>query len=259
MRGTLLYKPILMAALFLFWGCQPSGSGDRAATDSGATVSAAKTAQFQIHLTDAPLDAKSVFVNIDHIEILMSKGGKEGRVILAENFGPVDLLTLRNGVLLPMANIEVPVGVSAHQIRLVLKEEGHYVVKNDNSICQMKTPSAQKTGVKVLLTSPVTFEAKKNYSMVVDFDAEKSVVTQGNGGCLLKPVLKITSLLKSDWKDDDDNDLDDVKDPEDQPSAPEEMIDDPPTNDLGDGDGFDIYDPSTWPPGVTEEDLLIYF
>lgn len=148
-------------------------------------------------LTDAPnKDLKSVIFDIDHMEVLVAGASKAGRLILAKGLGPVDLLTLQNGVTLPLQDVVAPAGIQIQQIRLVLKEQGHYAVKADGSICEMKTPSAQKTGVKIILTNKVQFEAGHQYDVVVDFDALKSVVVQGNGRCLLKPVLKLKSAYK---------------------------------------------------------------
>lgn len=177
-------------------------------------------------LTDAPnKDLKSVFVNIDHMEVVVAGKEKAGRLILAQGLGVVDLLTLQNGVTMNLQDIVAPQGISIQQIRLVLKSEGHYAVKSDDSVCELKTPSAEKTGVKIILTNKVEFEAGHEYSIVVDFDALNSVVVQGNGGCLLKPVLKLKSALKKpirvghdddDDDDDNDNDNDNKKEGRDQ-------------------------------------------
>jgi hypothetical protein len=117
-------------------------------------------------------------------------------VILSEGLGPVDLLTLQNGVLLPMADLQLPNDVTITQIRLVLESEGNYIIKGDGSRCDLKTPSEQKTGIKFILNQPVLIESGFSYSIVADFDASKSIVLTGNGGCLLKPVLKLKSANK---------------------------------------------------------------
>lgn len=142
----------------------------------------------------------------------MSKGGKWGRLIIGENLGPVDLLKYKDNVLLPIADVDVPNGVSAHQVRLVLKAEGNMIVKDDDSVCALQTPSAQKTGVKIIFGKPVAFESGFAYSMVVDFDAEKSIVLQGNGGCLLKPVIKMKSTTRIGQGEIDNNDPSDDED-----------------------------------------------
>lgn len=174
----------------------PSGEGSGVASQSAVDPSSQARVSFK--LTDAPnKDLKSVVVDIDHMEVLLAGEGKAGRLQLAKGLGPVDLLTLQNGVTLPLQDIVAPAGLQVQQIRLILKSSGHYAVKSDDSICELKTPSAQKTGVKIILTNKVQFEAGHQYSIVVDFDALESVVVQGNGRCLLKPVLKLKSAFKA--------------------------------------------------------------
>nr|BFD65920.1 hypothetical protein HAGR004_09420 [Bdellovibrio sp. HAGR004] len=191
-------KLICLGAVLLGSACSRTVSEPD--SESGATSSQYKSEMSTVSfkLTDAPnKDLKSVVVDIDHMEVLIGGAGKSGRLQLAQGLGPVDLLKLQNGVTLPLQDIVAPAGLRIQQIRLVLKHEGHYAVKGDDSICELKTPSAQKTGVKIILTNKVEFEAGHNYQVVVDFDALKSVVVQGNGGCLLKPVLKLKSVLKT--------------------------------------------------------------
>ncbi len=151
----------------------------------------------RISLTDAPSrDLKSVFVNIDHAELFVQKGGARGRIIVSQGLGMVDLMTLRNGVLLPMQDMSLSTGLQITGIRLILKGENNHAIKSDDSRCEMQTPSAQQSGIKIHLAQPFTLESGSVYSMVMDFDAEKSVVVKGNGGCLLKPVLKLLTVTK---------------------------------------------------------------
>lgn len=151
----------------------------------------------RISLTDAPSrELKSVFVNIDHAELFVEKGGAKGRIIVSQNLGMVDLMTLRNGVLLPMEDLSLSTGLQITGIRLVLKGENNHAIKGDDSRCEMQTPSGQQSGIKIKLSQPFTLEQGSVYSMVMDFDAAKSVVIKGNGGCLLKPVLKLLTVTK---------------------------------------------------------------
>ena len=151
----------------------------------------------RISLTDAPSrNLKSVFVNVDHAELFVQKGGAKGRIIVSQGLGMVDLMTLRNGVLLPMQDLSLSTGLQITAIRLVLKSDNNHAIKSDDSRCEMQTPSAQHSGIKIHLAQPFTLESGSVYSMVMDFDAEKSVVVKGNGGCLLKPVLKLLSVTK---------------------------------------------------------------
>jgi hypothetical protein len=185
--------------------CSNSGSSGLGSTPSGLVPSGstplssfpAVSSNLRISLTDAPSrNLKSVFVNVDHAELFVNKGGSQGRLIVAQNLGLVDLMTLRNGVLLPMQDLTIPAGTEITQIRLVLKADDNHGVKSDDSRCEMQTPSGQQSGIKIHLSQPFTIDSNYTYSMVMDFDAEKSVVVKGNGGCLLKPVLKLMTVTK---------------------------------------------------------------
>ena len=249
----------------------PTGSGDSSAASANQLASN-KNSAVSFKLVDAPnKELKSVIVNIDHMEVVLAGEGKAGRLILAEGLGQVDLLQLQNGVSLPLQDIVAPEGLRIQQIRLILKEEGHYAVKSDDSICEMKTPSAQKTGVKIILTNKVQFEAGHIYNVIVDFDAKKSVVQQGNGGCLLKPVLKLKSVTKQvspepipDPVDPSQPTVEPTPSPEPTPTPtveptpspepPIEIITTPDENDPTVDDGYTpVVDSAT--PIVTESDL----
>lgn len=218
---------------------------------------------FRLNLTDAPRDdVKSVFVNIKHVEIKAQKSGLSGDLLFAKNFGQVDLLTLRDGVLLPMQDVQIPHGVSISQIRFVLESHGNYLIMDDESTCDLKTPSQQQSGLKIKMNTAVVIEQDYSYSLTVDFDALKSVVFQGNGGCLLKPVLKVSAFTStpienvngdggSDGPEYDVSDTPDNTDPNIIPNLP----DDSHCDDID----YDPYDPATWPEDVTWESLAVCF
>ncbi len=157
----------------------------------------AGTNNMRLSLTDAPSrDLEQVFVNVDHAELFVKKGGKEARLIVAQDLGLIDLLQLKNGVMLPMHDLTLPTGLEITGIRLVLKGTDNHSIKKDGSRCEMQTPSGQESGIKIHLASPFTLEENYTYSMVLDFDAGKSVVVKGNGDCLLKPVLKLMQVTR---------------------------------------------------------------
>lgn len=210
-----LRKIILATGLSSVMACSNSGSSGLASTPSGLVPASgaplrsfpeAVSNNLRISLTDAPSkNLKSVFVNVDHAELFVRRGGGQGRLIVAQNLGMIDLMTLRNGVSLPMQDIALPIGTEINGIRLVLKTDNNHGVKTNESRCEMKTPSAQQSGIKIHLAQPFTIEENQTYSMIMDFDAEKSVVVRGNGGCLLKPVLKLLSVVKTAIPIPDDN------------------------------------------------------
>lgn len=214
---------------------------------------APKNNNFRVSLTDAPKDdLKSVFVNVVNAELWLEKGGKSARLVIAKDLGMVDLLTLRNGLLMTMADITIPEGVSITQIRLILAQD-NYAIKMDVSQCSLQTPSAQQSGIKIKLANPVTIAADKSYSLVLDFDAAKSVVVKGNGDCLLKPVLKVGAFTQVN--------IDDVND-DGSTNTDGEDVDNSDETDTSTGDdsGFDpIVDPDIMPPEISDPDVVNYF
>ncbi|HSB22613.1 MAG TPA: DUF4382 domain-containing protein, partial [Burkholderiaceae bacterium] len=111
----------------------------------------------------------------------------------------VDLLTLTNGVLVPLGEVQLPAGTYS-QMRLVLADNttgnpyANAIKPTGGSIVPLTTPSAQQSGLKmnVNLTVPAGQEA----DFAIDFDACKSFVKAGNSGkILLKPVLSVLPIL----------------------------------------------------------------
>lgn len=161
------------------------------------SMPASHKAAVRLELTDAPNDnIKSVYVSVKHAELRVSGGSKAARMIVGEDMGVVDLLTLRDGVTMPMGNVTLPAGSEITQIRLVLNETGNFIVMDNGDTCELRTPSAQRTGIKMLIHGGLPVDGGHTYRIISDFDAEKSVVLTGNGGCLLKPVLKLKSVTR---------------------------------------------------------------
>lgn len=238
---------LVSATLVAMLGCNGSDSSTVASSDIGMqSASAGGLARVTFKLTDAPHEnLKAVMVDVDHLEVLLEGQGKAGRLQLAQGLGVIDLLQLQNGVTLALQEVSIPAGVKIQQIRLILKSSGHYAVKANDSQCSLQTPSAQKTGVKVIIPGGIDLAAGHAYSVLVDFDALKSVVVKGNGDCLLKPVVKLASVKKLDVDVDDDGqeDVDDngnSADDSDVVNEGEEVVETPVDNEAGDeGDGWD--------------------
>ena len=164
--------------------------------DSLSTLSNQK-AQLNINLIDAPNDEiKEVHVHIKRLEVLLSKNDKQANLVLSEDLGDVDLLKLQNGNSLPLSNLNLPNGIEIKEMRMILDDTKNFIIKSDDSLCNLKTPSAQQSGLKIKFDSVVKLEAGFRYSMTIDFDAKKSIVLTGNHGCLLKPVLRLPEFIK---------------------------------------------------------------
>ena len=262
---------ILMAGYLSVIGCGQTGVIKSGAGENTGFAASTKPG-VSLSLTDAPNDdLKSVYVNVRHAELRVAGGGKEARIIVAENLGAVNLLNLQNGVTLPMANVTLPAGVVVTQIRLILNTTGNYIINTSDETCNLRIPSEAKTGIKLLIHGGVPMENGFNYSLVADFDAKKSVVQMGNGGCLLKPVLKLKSATKV------------AQVPPQEPPPPAQDLPPPPAQDgnvaapppaqdggvvitlpvdgdnSGDGSGFDDTDEAAQPPVIPEANLDEFF
>lgn len=227
-----------LLSIFIFTACNGGGGSDNSQASLASYPS--KPATLRVNLTDAPIDnIKEVNVNIKQIELNMSGNTESARVVIGRDFGIVDLLTLQNGVLLPVYDLAIPTeqAITIHQIRLILDGTNNHLIRNDSSRCDLQTPSAQKTGVKVVIPGGVTFEPGYSYSLVVDFDASKSVVIKGNGDCLLKPTIKIKAFTRLPQENLDDDGSIVI------PELPDDLLDgEEPDNGGNYDDGSDLED-----------------
>lgn len=233
---------ILLGGAFimsLFVACAPEDPSQWVSETSVYSISDPDNVRF--HLTDKPLDnASGVYVNVAYMEVMIDDSqGVPYRLILAENFGLVNLLELRDNVLKALGDLTLPAGTTVRKLRLVLDGSDNHVLFNDDSRCEMATPSATQSGVKIVLKQPITIEEGYKYAFVLDFDAEKSVVVRGNGDCLLKPVIKLISASRAPIVEDDselDGEGSDQGGSVDE-SAEEELVDGSDSNEESFDDG----------------------
>ena len=105
-----------------------------------------------------------------------------------------DLLELNNGNEALLADIDIPEG-ELKEIRLILGANNHLVVDGDT--LELKVPSGSSSGLKIKIDADI--EEGKEYKLVLDFDASRSIVKAGNSGKYnLKPVIHATLLTQDD-------------------------------------------------------------
>ncbi len=145
------------------------------------------TAKLQVRLTDAPGDYEAVNVDIQRVEVNAGTDESSGWTSLKGiRPGVYDLLKLTNGLDTLLASDELPAGKIA-QIRLVLGEKNTLQVKGQT--VALKTPSAQQSGLKLNVNTTLTEGI--TYTILLDFDASRSIVKAGNSGNYnLKPVIR---------------------------------------------------------------------
>jgi hypothetical protein len=202
---------ILISILaFVLWACQPqTASSGNSSVDSTALsfntdsetvgtqpVSKANHPIFRMTLIDAPTPVfASIFVNISHFELVLKNRSKKARLILGTGIGTVDLLKLQNGKSLPIDEFQIPEDTEVQEIRIVLAANGHYGVRSDASVCEIRSP-LKSSVVRIRLSQPIQMAKTFEYSMVVDFDALKSVASLSSSKCLLRPVIKIPQVTR---------------------------------------------------------------
>lgn len=146
-----------------------------------------KNARLEIRLTDAPGDYEEVNIDIQEIKVHVDDGEQSsGWKSLDVNAGIYNLLQLTNGLDTLLGSIELPAG-KISQVRLVLGNNN--TIKVDGQTYDLKTPSAQQSGLKINVHA--TLVEGITYTVLLDFDVARSVVKAGASGKYnLKPVIR---------------------------------------------------------------------
>ncbi|NQD71504.1 DUF4382 domain-containing protein [Sphingobacterium shayense] len=140
------------------------------------------TTPVTLKMTDAPAYYDAIVLNIDEIEILTTSG----RETIDVDEHPFDILKFRNGRDTVIAEHDVPSGM-IQEIRLKLHDEGNTITV-DGVTSPLTTPSGQSSGVKLKIQDELI--PNIGYTLLLDFDASKSIHQTGNGKYMLKPVIR---------------------------------------------------------------------
>lgn len=136
---------------------------------------------YYIHMTDAPGPYSAVNIDLQGVEIT----GNGNAVMLNVNTGIYNLLDFANGIDTLIATGSLTVG-KVQQIRLILGPDNSVVT--GGVTYSLSTPSAQQAGLKLQVHQEL--QAGVAYHVLLDFDANQSVVSEGNGSYSLKPVIR---------------------------------------------------------------------
>ena len=142
----------------------------------------------QVRLTDAPAVYDSVIVEIVGVEVHSSP--TNGWIsINVPNPGRYDLLQYSNGLDTLIATSTLPAG-NVSQIRLILGAN-NTVTKNGVTY-PLVIPSGSESGLKLQIHKEII--GGTTNVVLLDFDANRSVVEQGNGVFHLKPVIHCVTI-----------------------------------------------------------------
>ena len=142
-----------------------------------------------VNLTDAPATYLQVNVDIQSVEVhVVPTSGSGQWVTLTTQSGVYDLLTLQNGIDTTIVTTnQLPAG-KITQMRLILGSN-NTVMDASGTVYPLTVPSGSQSGIK--LPGPITVTANTSVQVLLDFDASKSVVQQGNGDFQMKPVIQV--------------------------------------------------------------------
>lgn len=137
---------------------------------------------YKVRMTDAPGPYDEV--NID-LQSVVVTGGNGQSVTLNTEAGIYNLLDFSNGLdtLIAVSTLN---DSSVKQIRLILGPNNTVVVGGVSY--PLSTPSAEQSGLKLQVNQ--TLNADIENVVLIDFDANSSIVQTGNGAYKLKPVLR---------------------------------------------------------------------
>jgi len=166
MKKIFLFTAILS---LLFFACKKNNNNS-------------STAHVTVKLTDASGAFDAVILNVKSVVVVTNNGVHTLNV----NGGPIDILRFRLGKDTVLADQDIPAG-TIQQVRLVLNDSGNRVIIGGVSY-DLTTPSGQTSGVKLNVHDNLT--AGIAYTMLLDFDAARSIVLTGNGKYILKPVIR---------------------------------------------------------------------
>lgn len=144
--------------------------------------STSKNYPYKVSMTDAPGPYSEVNVDIQSVEVTGDNGQT---VILNTTAGVYNLLDFTNGVNVLLAT-SVLNDANVEQVRLILGPNNTIV--KDGITYPLSTPSAEQSGLKLQVNQ--TLIADIDNTILIDFDANMSVIETGNGTYKLKPVLR---------------------------------------------------------------------
>lgn len=146
-----------------------------AACSPGENPDPQTTGQAKVVLTDAPAsEAESLMVTFGRIELIPAGGDDADRVVIAEEGGSFDVLTLRNGTLADLGVADVPVGAYS-QVRVIV-DDATIDFDDGNDPYDVFVPSGAQTGLKISMDPPLVVEEGSTSTAILDFDADRAVV-----------------------------------------------------------------------------------
>lgn len=168
-RNMLIAAFPLLLSFMVFIACNKTNEG---------------SSQLNIRMTDAPFDAQEVNVDIKEVRVNFEKDSL-GWVSLNTNAKIYNLLRLQNGVDTLLATASVPKGI-VKEIRLILGTNN--TIKIKDVVYPLSVASADESGLKIKVSKKLSASLE---TVLIDFDADLSIIKTGNDTYKLKPIIKL--------------------------------------------------------------------
>jgi len=163
---------ILFGSLFLVPSCKKENS------------------RLTIYLTDAPADYDAVNIEVVGLQVKASADQGEGgwqTMTLPATPVTYNLLEFTNGMETLLSSIELPAG-KVSQLRLILGDNNTIVVNGVTEPLPLEVPSGSESGLKFNIHAELLPGIE--YKLWIDFDCARSVVDNGAGDYILKPLIR---------------------------------------------------------------------
>ena len=148
------------------------------------------TSRLTVYLTDAPADYDEVNIEVVGIQVKASSDpGEGGWTTMPMPVSPViyNLLEFTNGMETLLSTFELPAG-KVSQLRLILGDNNTIVVNGVTEPLPLEVPSGSESGLKFNIHADLIGGVE--YKLWIDFDVLHSIVDNGAGSYILKPVLR---------------------------------------------------------------------
>ena len=145
-----------------------------------------------VRLVDAPADLAAVNLDVQRVEV----NGPDGWRTLSSPNRIVNLLALTHGVADTLADATLPAGHYG-QLRLLLGPASQ-VTLADGTVHDLKVPSGQQSGVKLVVSFDVAANTTKD--VYIDFDAHRSIFVHEAGASeqfILRPTVRAFDKLET--------------------------------------------------------------
>jgi Domain of unknown function (DUF4382) len=188
------------------------GGGGGSADTSADASQPQGMGTLRLSLTDNPgCEYDEVWVTVEKLRVHRSSDADDGDGGWVDVPFPypqprkVDLLTLTNGVLMPLGEVGLPAGKYT-QLRMVLAQNpgtapwaNEAKPKGGAPMVELTTPSAQQSGLK--MNVDITVPPGQVANVAIDIDACKSIRVHSagkSGKTILSPVVRVIPILSAD-------------------------------------------------------------